>query len=61
MVHFHRSAAQRAVIRRTSGGVVHAAAVSADWKPGRMKLPGAGDTGFIPFPDEPVPPASTTL
>jgi redox-sensitive bicupin YhaK (pirin superfamily) len=33
------------------------AQAAADWKAGRMKLPDADDTEFIPLPDEPAPPA----
>jgi redox-sensitive bicupin YhaK (pirin superfamily) len=30
---------------------------ASDWKAGRMKLPDADNTEFIPLPDEPAPPA----
>lgn len=33
------------------------AQAAADWKAGRMKLPDADNTEFIPLPDEPAPPA----
>lgn len=33
------------------------AQAASDWKAGRVKLPDAANEGFIPLPDQPVPPA----
>jgi redox-sensitive bicupin YhaK (pirin superfamily) len=37
------------------------AQAAADWKAGRIKLPDADDAEFIPLPDDPSPPAISTM